>query len=275
MDARHLARALVNPAYAKGLDARGWAALLAMSDAEDLTASLAWRLGGLAVPDDARARLAAAREAAEAGRSETMALVRTMAGQLDAQGIRAVLLDEAAWIAAGLDAARGCKPSGVTIAVSSSDEVQAAGRIDLPIHILTSPGCGEAGTIRLENGLQTPAPEGLVMAAVIGLLGRGKGAGRLSGLWALDRLIREFSPTDGFWQRLHTCSAAQARTPMLSRALRLAHHLFETPVDSWLAWKPRQSDIFYLGRILARDARGAESRRILRLAFRLGAGWRV
>ena len=66
-------------------------------------------------------------------------------------------------------------------------------------------------------------------------------------------------------------SVDNGRAGNLSRALRLSHHLFETPVDPWLAWEPRRGDIFYLGRILARNARGEESRRILRFAFRVRA----
>ena len=106
MDARHLAKALGNPAYVQGLDQRGWAALLAMADAEELTASLAWRVSGLAISQDSQAHLTIARERAEESRSATLDRIRAIAKELAPAGIPATLLDEAGWIAAGLDAAR-------------------------------------------------------------------------------------------------------------------------------------------------------------------------
>ena len=267
MDARHLAKALGHPAYVHGLDPRGWAALLAMADAEDLTASLAWRLTGLALPKDVEARLTVAREGAEESRGATLGLVRAIAEHLVPAGISATLLYEAGWIAAGLDAARGASAPDVVIAVPRDRAAEARALLSLPIRIEVAE---EVGVVPLENGLFVPAPESMVMDAVDALLGRGDPEG-LARLWAIDRLIREFSAVEGFWQRLHGCSAERRCTPLLSRALRLAHHLFETPVDPWLAWEGRRGDIFYLGRILARNARGEESRRILRLAFRMRA----
>lgn len=270
MDARHLAKALGNPAYVQGLDQRGWAALLAMADAEDLTASLAWRVSGLVIPQDSQARLTVARERAEESRSVTLGLVRAIAEQLAPAGISATLLDEAGWIAAGLDAARGAVASEVAIAVPQEREAEVRRLLAFPIRIVVN---ADIGAVPLENGLLLPAPESMVMDAVDALLGSGDPKG-LAGLWAIDRLIREFSEVEGFWQRLHNCSAARKCTPLLSRALRLAHHLFETRVDPWLAWEARRGDIFYLGRILARNAHGEHSRRILRFAFRLRARWR-
>lgn len=267
MDARHLAKALGNPAYVQGLDQRGWAALLAMADAEELTASLAWRVSGLAISQDSQAHLTIARERAEESRSATLDRIRAIAKELAPAGIPATLLDEAGWIAAGLDAARGAVGNEVAIAVPREREAEVRGRLPFRIRIVANADVGGAS---LENGLFLPAPESMVMDAVEALLGSGDPKG-LAGLWAIDRLIREFSEVEGFWQRLHNCSAARKCTPLLSRALRLSHHLFETPVDPWLAWEPRRGDIFYLGRILARNARGEESRRILRLAFRLRA----
>lgn len=267
MDGRHLAKALANPAYVQGLDPQGWAALLAMADAEELTASLAWRVNGLAIPEDVLAHLTLAYERAEEGRTKTLGVVRAIADQLVPAGISAIVLAEAAWIAAGLDAARGAFAADVAIAVPREREADARGLLAPSIRLeLTA----DAGVRPLENGLLVKAPESMLMDAVVALLGRGDPAG-LAGLWAIDRLIREFCDVEGFWQRLHSCSAARKRTPLLSRALRLSHHLFETPVDPWLAWEPRRGDIFYLGRILARNARGEESRRILRLAFRVRA----
>jgi len=89
----------------------------------------------------------------------------------------------------------------------------------------------------------------------------------------VDRLIREFSDKPDFWKRLHAASARQGMTRHLSRALRLSRHLFETPVCTWLAWEARRSDVFYLGRLLARNSEGKAIRGILRFAFRLRARW--
>lgn len=274
MDARHLAKALAEPAYVLGLDARGWAALLAMADAERLTARLAWRLTGLAVPEDAAARLAQARTRAEAGRAETLSLIRLIAERLVPAGIPAILLDGTAWAAAGLDAARGRNGSVAEVAVPKARKAEAAALLGPAIRIAVAHPEEFHGANPLENGLLVHSPETMVMEAVAELLLPGDPSAGLATLWGIDRLIREFSEQAGFWQRLHGCSSRQARTPLLSRALRLSHHLFETPVDPWLAWEARRGDIFYLARILARNARGEESRRILRLAFRIRARWR-
>lgn len=267
MDGRHLAKALGNPAYVQGLDTQGWAALLAMADAEELTASLAWRVAGLAMPEDVQARLTLAREKSDKDRGEMLGQIRAIADKLVPARISAMLLDEAAWIAAGLDAARGAKVHDVAIAVRRDQEPEARALLDAPIRSRVT---DVVDAVQLENGLLIPVPESMVMDMVVAFFGSGDPKG-LAGIWAVDRLIREFCDVEGFWQRLHACSAARKCTPLLSRALRLSHHLFETPVDPWLAWEARRGDIFYLGRILARNARGEESRRILRLAFRVRA----
>lgn len=271
MDARHLAKALGDPAYVLGLDPRGWDALLAMADGEGLTASLARRLHGLALPDHAMDRLASAHAAAETERRQALDQIRAIGACLAQQGSVATLLGEAGWIAAGLDAARGCVVHEMSVAVSTKNDADAIAQLAGPIPlkvVLTAP---DTAAIPLEQGLRVPAPEAMIMDAVLAALGHADPVAGLRGLWSIDRLLREFSGADGFWQRLHGCSAARKSTPRLSRALRLAHHLFATPVDPWLAWQARKGDLFYLGRILARNARGKETRPILRLAFRVRA----
>ena len=62
IDARLLTRVLSEPAYALTLDARGWTALLGIANAERLTASLAFRLDGLKIPEKVRAFMAKLRE---------------------------------------------------------------------------------------------------------------------------------------------------------------------------------------------------------------------
>jgi hypothetical protein len=86
-------------------------------------------------------------------------------------------------------------------------------------------------------------------------------------------MLREFAAEDGFWQRLRESGLRHGLMTHVSRALRLSHHLYETPVDPWLAWKGRRGDIFYLGRILARNGWGQETRKLLRLAFYVRSHW--
>ena len=50
-------------------------------------------------------------------------------------------------------------------------------------------------------------------------------------------------------------------------------HLFDTPVDPHFAWDGRQGEVFYLGRLLARDEWGPGSRKLLRFAFYVRSHW--
>jgi Uncharacterised nucleotidyltransferase len=131
-----------------------------------------------------------------------------------------------------------------------------------------------AAAAPLENGLYTLSPEDMVLHAVAHLFADGDLEGGLRNLWDMDRLIREFADRDPeFWTRLKARSNLHSLTPYLSRALRLCHHLYETPVDPYLAWKPRQGDIYYIGRLLARNGWGQETRKILRKAFYIRSHW--
>jgi hypothetical protein len=131
-----------------------------------------------------------------------------------------------------------------------------------------------AAAVPLENGLSILSPEDMVLHAVAHLFADGDLQGGLRNLWDMDRLIREFGDRDPeFWARLKTRSNLHSLTPYLSRALRLCHHLYETPVDPYLAWKPRQRDIFYIGRLLARNGWGQEVHKVLRKAFYVRSHW--
>jgi hypothetical protein len=131
-----------------------------------------------------------------------------------------------------------------------------------------------AAAVPLENGLSILSPEDMVLHAVAHLFADGDLEGGLRNLWDMDRLIREFADRDPeFWARLKTRSNLHSLTPYLSRALRLCHHLYETPVDPYLAWKPRQSDILYIGRLLARNGWGQEVHKVLRKAFYVRSHW--
>lgn len=130
------------------------------------------------------------------------------------------------------------------------------------------------GAVALKPGdLFTLSPEDMVIHAAAHLLADGDLAGGLRNLWDIDRLLREFSADAGFWKRLLERSRHHGLTLHVSRALRLTHHIFETPVDAHLAWEGRKGDIFYTGRILARDGWGRETRKLLRLAFYVRSHW--
>ena len=98
--------------------------------------------------------------------------------------------------------------------------------------------------------------------------------GGLKVLWHIDRAVRQSSDVSGFWQDLLTLSREKGVTLAVSRAMRLCHHLFQTPVDPYLAWQGRRNDIFFVGHLLARDGEGQERARWLRLAFRVLRSWR-
>lgn len=317
MDARHLTKALAEPGYVASLDARGWTALLAMAHAERLTASLAWRLEGLSIPDTAREVLDDARVSAEVQRVQALWEAEMARRALAPLGIPVILLKGTAFAAAGLDAARGRLIGDLDILVPRErlDEAEAAllaagwewvkpdpyddayyrqhmhelpplihrdrdRMIDvhhtiLPLTARVRPDARALleRAMPLGGGLATLVPEDMLLHAVAHLFADGDLAGGLRNLWDIDRLIREFSDAPDWWQRLHAASARHSLTPHLSRSLRLAHHLFETPVDPWLAWQPRRGDIWYLSRLLARNGWGQETRKALRFAFYIRSHW--
>jgi len=98
--------------------------------------------------------------------------------------------------------------------------------------------------------------------------------GGLKVLWHIDRAVRQSSDVCGFWQDLLQHSRGMSVTLAVSRAMRLCHHLFQTPVDPYLAWQGSRNDIFFIGRLLARDGQGKERARSLRLAFKILRSWR-
>ena len=98
--------------------------------------------------------------------------------------------------------------------------------------------------------------------------------GGLKTLWQIDRAVQQSSEDANFWQDLLQQSRERGVTLAVSRAMRLCHHLFQTPVDPYLAWQGRRNDIFFVGRLLARDGQGKERARALRLAFKILRSWR-
>jgi hypothetical protein len=105
------------------------------------------------------------------------------------------------------------------------------------------------------------------------LLGAGALENGLREIWTINQMLRSGAQEDGFWSALLETSRSSGVTHHVSRALRLCYHLFETSVDPFLAWQGQRSDVFYVGRLLARNGRGEPTARWLRLAFRLRAKW--
>lgn len=130
-----------------------------------------------------------------------------------------------------------------------------------------------ADAVDLGNGLKALCPEDMVIHAVLHLFADGDLSGGLRNLWDIDRMLREFSERDGFWGRLLARSRHHKVTRYVSRALRLSHHIFETPVDGYLAWQGRRGDLFYTGRLLARNGWGQDTAKLLRFAFYVRSHW--
>ena len=130
-----------------------------------------------------------------------------------------------------------------------------------------------ADAVPLRDGLFALSPQDMIIHAVAHLLADGDLAGGLRNLWDIDRLVREFSAEDGFWEKLLERATLHQVPKSLARALRLTHHLYGTPVHPGLAWKARAGDVFYIGRLLARDGWGRETRALLRLGFYVRSHW--
>lgn len=317
IDARLLTRVLTEPTYALTLDAHHWATLLTMAHAERLSASLAWRLDGLAIPAKAAQLLANAKASAETGRTHALWEAEMARRALAPLDVPIILLKGTAFAAAGLDAARGRLIGDLDILVPRDrlDEVEAAligagwewvkpdpyddayyrahmhelpplihrtrdAMIDvhhtiLPLTARVTPDAAAliAGAVAIGNGVQTLSPPDMLIHAAAHLFADGDLAGGLRNLWDIDRLIREHGDAPDYWPTATARARLHGLVPHVSRALRLTQHLFDTPVDPFLAYQARSGDVFYLGRLLARNGWGQETRAILRLAFYIRSHW--
>ena len=317
IDARLLTRVLSEPAYALTLDARGWTALLGIANAERLTASLAFRLDGLNIPEKARAILSDAKANAETGRTHALWEAEMARRALASLNIKVILLKGTAFAAAGFDAARGrligdldilvprdqldrveahlfaagwewVKPNAYDDAYyrqhmhelppmihSARDRMIDVHHTILPLTARPTPAVAAmiADAVPLRNGLYTLSPADMLIHAAAHLFADGDLAGGLRNLWDIDRLIREQCDTADYWKTLTERARLHGLVPHTSRALRLTQHLFATPVDPYLAFEARRGDIFYMGRLLARNGWGQETRKILRFAFYVRSHW--
>jgi Uncharacterised nucleotidyltransferase len=140
--------------------------------------------------------------------------------------------------------------------------------------------------VPLADGLFTLSPPDMIVHAAAHLFADGDLAGGLRNLWDIDRLLREFGERDpDFRPALRDRAASHGLLPAVDRAVRLAHHLYATPVN-WCqapiskalnnkagageigARHPLTAlDALYLRRLLARDGWGRARRPATRLAF--------
>jgi hypothetical protein len=125
-----------------------------------------------------------------------------------------------------------------------------------------------AAAVPLPDGLFTLAPPDMIVHAVAHLFADGDLAGGLRNLWDIDRLIRQFLERDHkFMAELRERASDHGLTRAVSRALRLARHLYGTPVDERLAGRSLLSDRLFARRLLARDGWGRQRRPATRLGF--------
>jgi len=128
-------------------------------------------------------------------------------------------------------------------------------------------------SIALPNGMRILCPEDMILHAVAHLFADGDLAGGLRNLWDIDRLLRRFAVTEGFWARLAARADRHQLRPHAARALRLARRVYETPIDNSLAGRAHATDALYIRRLLARDGWGRERRPFTRLGFYVRSHW--
>ncbi|HEX8482799.1 MAG TPA: nucleotidyltransferase family protein [Allosphingosinicella sp.] len=149
----------------------------------------------------------------------------------------------------------------------------------------------------LTDGLFTLSPEDMIVHAAAHLFADGDLAGGLRNLWDIDRLLREFAERDpDFWPSLEVRARRHGLLPAVARAVRLARHLYATP----LAWcqapisgaldskgaAPRKkgvrhqftrgstaTDALFRRRLLARDGWGRQRRPLSRFGFYVRSHW--
>jgi hypothetical protein len=130
-----------------------------------------------------------------------------------------------------------------------------------------------AESVEIGGGLRMLSPEDMIIHAVTHLFADGDLAGGLRNLWDIDRLLREFQSREDFWSTLWERAQRHQVPKSTARALRLTRHLFDTPIAPGQGFEPRRGDIFYLGRLLARDRWGRETRKALRFGFYVRSHW--
>jgi hypothetical protein len=128
-------------------------------------------------------------------------------------------------------------------------------------------------SVELDSGLRILSPPDMVVHSAAHLFADGDMAGGLRNLWDIDRLVRQFSEQPDFWDRLAQRARRHQLGSATSRALRLATHLYGTPVEARLAGPTPILDVQFERRLLARNGWGRETRPLLRFAFYLRSHW--
>lgn len=128
------------------------------------------------------------------------------------------------------------------------------------------------GAVTLTDGLAMLSPADMIVHAAAHLIADGDLDGGLRNLWDIDRLVREFEATDGFWDRLHKKAKHHQLQSAVNRALRLSRDLFQTPLPEYggdvrFGFKPQEVDALFRTRLLARNSWGQNTQRPLRFAF--------
>jgi len=147
--------------------------------------------------------------------------------------------------------------------------------------------------VPLADGLFVLSPADMIVHAAAHLFADGDLAGGLRNLWDIDRLLRQFGERDsGFWPALRERSQRHGLLPAVRRAVRLARHLYATPIN-WCQAPISKSldsqgtasekigarhqltatDALYRRRLLARDGWGRARRPLTRLAFYVRSHW--
>lgn len=124
-----------------------------------------------------------------------------------------------------------------------------------------------AASIGIAPGLRILSPADMIVHAVTHLLADGDLSGGLRNLWDIDRLLRLFAATPGFWKQLDARARLHQMRAPLGLALRLADRIFATPVEARLAGHDRMRDLLFIRRLLARDGWGRPIRPVNRLGF--------
>ena len=131
-----------------------------------------------------------------------------------------------------------------------------------------------ADSVALDNGLRILAPADIIVHAAAHLFADGDLAGGLRNLWDIDRLLREFAAADpDFWTKLTGRACLHQLAGPVARALRLAHRLYGTPLETRDSPSFSPADRLFEARLLARSGWGREKRPALRFAFYVRSHW--
>jgi Uncharacterised nucleotidyltransferase len=124
------------------------------------------------------------------------------------------------------------------------------------------------------RGLRVLDPYDIVLHCVAHLIADGDLAGGIRNLWDFHCLTKEMERRTGgkYWTHLSGRAGTHQLYPALTRAARLARHLFDPDGITFnrnkIFWRaPSLTDRLFLSHLLARDDWGRETRPVLRLGF--------